>query len=554
MGCSDYESVITVCKEGMKPWSLRIGDFVRLPDALSYGVWDSHVQRFVRIRQVISNPPTDKWLKLTLSDGHTLTLTPDHYLPVNNNRTRVDQIKVGDKIPRGIYPVAWDNPATDFPQNQSWYWLLGLIIRDGSYHGQLTISVGPDEADLAITAMQCMRSLGLYSKLMYRQRGEKGEYLDICGIRTGEFNRSLAMLFGAHNKQERTIPYSVFAAPRSCRMSFLCGMIDGDGHVHNRNGITRIQLGTTNRGLALQTYALAQNLGLIAKIYASLYGRGQDFIRYSVEIQPTPELVINLMCAKKRVRLDTCRGFSQLNIEQELTVLKIEQENIYRPSYCLETETDMFDINGVQSHNCRTRVIGNVHDPKRQWSYGRGNLFPVTLNLPYIALEAKEYVESHPDIAILDKFYNVLTERMNDCFGQLLERFEIVAKRKAKNYPFLMGQGLYLDADKLHPDDEIREVIKHGTLTVGFIGLAETLVVLTGKHHGESEESWNIGYKIIEYMNNMCKQKAEDTKLNFSLMGSPAEGCAGRLLRCTRDKFGTIEGVTNHEYLTNSHH
>lgn len=244
---------------------------------------------------------------------------------------------------------------------------------------------------------------------------------------------------------------------------------------------------------------------------------------------------------------DTPRAISIERIEIDTTTEIIR-------GYDFETESDTFLLNDILSHNCRTRVIGNVYDPSRQISYARGNLFPTTLNLPYVALEAQEYCDAHPEEDKLKKFYEILDERMEDIFGQLMERFEIIARRKAKNYPFLMGQGIYLDSEKLHPDDEIREVLKHGTLVTGFIGLAETLKVLTGKHHGESQESWELGYQIIEHMNQKCTEQAQKTKMNFSFMGSPAESCCGRLLQATRKRFGVIPGVTDHEYLTNSHH
>ena len=135
-----------------------------------------------------------------------------------------------------------------------------------------------------------------------------------------------------------------------------------------------------------------------------------------------------------------------------------------------------------------------------------------------------------------------------------MDRFNLIAKRKAKNYPFLMGQHLYVGSENLLPDDEIREVIKHGSMTAGFIGLAETLVVLTGKHHGESAMAQELGLKIVKFMYDYMNKVAEETKLNFGIMGSPAEGCSGRLLRLTRKKFGTIPGVTDKEYFTNSFH
>lgn len=222
--------------------------------------------------------------------------------------------------------------------------------------------------------------------------------------------------------------------------------------------------------------------------------------------------------------------------------------------YDVETASDRFTLGKIVSHNCRTRVLGNVHDPDKAITPGRGNLFPITINLPYIALEAKEAMPNASQDELIKEFYRRLDERQNEVFDILLERFEMVAKRKAYNYPFMMGQHIYLDSEQLNPDSEIREVIKHGTLTTGFIGLAETLVVLTGKHHGESDESWKIGYDIISHLNDLNNAKSMLTKLNFTLMGSPAEGCCGRLLRCTRDRFGVIPGVTDHEYLVNSCH
>lgn len=205
---------------------------------------------------------------------------------------------------------------------------------------------------------------------------------------------------------------------------------------------------------------------------------------------------------------------------------------------------------------CRTRVIGNTYDKSKEVWPGRGNIFPITVNLPYIALEAKELLkdqDNHTE-ALKDKFFELLNNQIDEVFDLMKDRFEIVARRKVKNYPFLMGQGLYLDSDKLGPDDEIRSVIKHGTLTMGFIGLAETLIVLTGKHHGESEASQLLGLNIVKFMHERCVTESERTQMNYSLMGSPAEGCCGRLLQLTRKKFGIIPGVTDHEFLTNSSH
>lgn len=194
---------------------------------------------------------------------------------------------------------------------------------------------------------------------------------------------------------------------------------------------------------------------------------------------------------------------------------------------------------------CRTRVVGNIHDPEREIAYSRGNLSFTTINLPRIA------IKSHGNI---DKFYEELDGQIDLVIDQLLDRMEIQSKKKVKNFPFLMGQGIWLDSEKLNYEDEIKEVIKHGTLSLGFIGLAETLVALTGKHHGESESSQKLGIEIVSHFRKRLDKAAQKYKLNFTLLASPAEGTAGRFVRLDKKLFGSIKGITDKEYYTNSFH
>lgn len=194
---------------------------------------------------------------------------------------------------------------------------------------------------------------------------------------------------------------------------------------------------------------------------------------------------------------------------------------------------------------CRTRVIGNVYDPTREIVYGRGNLSFTSINLPRLAIKAK---------GDIDFFFEGLDRMIDIAIAQLNDRYKIQSKKKVKNFPFLMGQGIWIDSEKLGPEDTIEEVIKHGTLTVGFIGLAECLKVLTGKHHGESKESQSLGLEIIGYMRKRMDEEARRTGLNWSLIATPAEGLSGRFVRIDREKFGIIPGVTDREYYTNSFH
>jgi ribonucleoside-triphosphate reductase len=194
---------------------------------------------------------------------------------------------------------------------------------------------------------------------------------------------------------------------------------------------------------------------------------------------------------------------------------------------------------------CRTRVISNVFDPEREICSGRGNLSFTSVNLPRLA------IKSGGD---LDKFFLDLDKKLDLVVNQLLERFEIQCKKKVKNYPFLMGQGVWLDSEKLDWDDEVREVLRHGTLTVGFIGLAECLKQLTGAHHGESADSQRLGLEIISHMRRRCDAESVARSLNFSLIATPAEGLSGRFIKLDNASFGTIPGVTDKEYYTNSFH
>lgn len=208
----------------------------------------------------------------------------------------------------------------------------------------------------------------------------------------------------------------------------------------------------------------------------------------------------------------------------------------YRPGHP-ETE--------IAYMGCRTRVIGNVYDPSREIVNGRGNLSFTTVNLPRIALR------SNKDI---NMFFNELDKKIDLVIEQLLERFEVQARKKVKNFPFLMGQGVWIDSDKLGYEDEIREVLRHGTLTTGFIGLAECLKALTGKHHGESQEAQKLGLEIVGHMRKRMDEASKKYNMNFTLIATPAEGLSGRFVKMDREIFGSIEGITDREYYTNSFH
>ena len=199
----------------------------------------------------------------------------------------------------------------------------------------------------------------------------------------------------------------------------------------------------------------------------------------------------------------------------------------------------------VATMGCRTRVMGNVYDPSRQISYSRGTLSVTSINLPRIAIEAQGDEKA---------FYTKLEQMLELVCQQLLDRFEIQADKHIYNYPFLMGQGIWLDSEHLTNKDDLREVLKHGTLSIGFIGLAETLTSLYGGHHGSSEDIQKKGLEIVGFMRKFCDTRSQELKMNVTLLGTPAEGLSGRFIRMDQKRFGKIPGVTDREYYTNSFH
>lgn len=194
---------------------------------------------------------------------------------------------------------------------------------------------------------------------------------------------------------------------------------------------------------------------------------------------------------------------------------------------------------------CRTRVMGNVYDPSREITTGRGNLSFTSINLPRLAIRSK---------GDRDLFFDLLDAKLALVVGQLDERFKIQASKHVYNAPFLMGQGVWIDSEKLSMNDTQEEVLKHGTLTVGFIGLAEALVALTGSHHGQEPESQKLGLEIVGHMRGYLDRLSQERKMNYSLIATPAEGLSGRFVRMDRERYGSIPGVTDRDYYTNGFH
>lgn len=192
---------------------------------------------------------------------------------------------------------------------------------------------------------------------------------------------------------------------------------------------------------------------------------------------------------------------------------------------------------------CRTYLMKNVNgDPGCK---GRGNIAPVTINLPRIGIQAN---------GNLEEFYKILDERLEIAKEALLHRYDVLKNLKIKDLPFVAGQGLMKGSEGLSKEDSIEPILKQGTWGIGFIGLAETLCALRGKHHGEDNVSRELGVEIITYIRTFVDKAVEETRLNWSCYATPAEGLSGKFIEKDRKVFGEIKGVTDKEYYTNSFH
>lgn len=198
---------------------------------------------------------------------------------------------------------------------------------------------------------------------------------------------------------------------------------------------------------------------------------------------------------------------------------------------------------------CRTRVAGNVCGD--EIVTGRGNISFTSINLPRLGIKHGIVTNGEFNEAA---FFNELDEKIDIVIQQLLERMQIQGQKRVKNFPFLMGQGVWHTSDKLEWNDRLSEVIKQGTLTVGFIGLAECLKALIGEHHGESEKAQQLGLRIVRHMRERMDDASQEYGLNFSLIATPAEGLSGRFTRIDKKMYGIIPGVTDRDYYTNSFH
>jgi len=505
-------------------------------------VWDGE-NGFVEVKTVIKNPDMGNWVRIKFSGGRTITVTEDHPLYTENRgRILVNQLKVGDTI-KTYYNLPFEINK-DAITDVNLAYVLGLIITDGNYAQDIAVALdGRTESDIEEKFIDCVKKAwNMPCRIQHYERGEhKGTYdlVCICG-ELKPIREYLVKIFGGNLKIERSIPSEIFSASREVRLSFLAGMIDGDGNIYDSN----VRIGSTNRELALQQMALAQSLGYPAKVYLNHYtSKDREKIRYAVNFSMSDEIGQHLGSGKKLY--GQWNGLkSETKTPEIIAVTSIEYlGKLDKESYDLETVTDKFTLSFINSGNCRTRVMSNVNGPEQSGS--RGNFSFVTINLPKLALEAKGNI---------DEFFRLYDKYIKLSHDYLLFRLKTIEEKHAYNFPFLMGQGVWLDSDKLKPADKIKDVLKHASYSIGFCGLAECLVALIGKHHGQSADAQELGLKIVAHLRQRTDEYTKLEKRNWTTFGTPAESTAGQFQRANRKTYGVIKGVTDRDYMTNSSH
>ena len=532
MGAVTGDDIITIRVDGRVhtlPFSeayTRFHDWVRPVEILDRG-------QFVEIKAWQNYPDGGDWCDVKFSNGRYLRMTSDHPLPTQRGRVLCQDLQVGDEVPLANYTCIEDGNA--YPPLDPW--VMGVLICDSNRDAVVTL--GMDEQDVADALIEKCGG-----RINVQKRGAKGNYLEVFlthGDSEKVCARPMQTYFGSCNKKERRLPVDFTAWHYEDRMQLLAGILDADGHFKAQSNACYAYMGSTNKKLALQEMILAESLGFHAKMVKTTYGKGEDHPRYTVCFRVTKDIPVRSEKKRKRMNVSPYVHRPSTATITEITFVGATGQN----RYDVTTESDRFDVSGINSHNCRTRVIGNVHDPERQICPGRGNLSFTSINLPRLAIAAQ-----HDERLFIRKLDDVL-ELVAD---QLLARLEVQSARTVANFPFLMGQGVWIDSENLDWNDSIGEVLKHGTLSIGFIGLAETLKALYGAHHGESEAMQEKGLMIIQRIRDFCDFKSQETGLNFTCLATPAEGLSGRFVRIDRQKYGSIPGVTDREYYTNSFH
>ncbi len=517
-------------------------------DLVNVSVYDTE-EGFVNTNRIIRNV-SDEWLDIDLSNGRRLLCTIDHPLTLTNGKNiHASELELGDKIL--INSHQYNEETKMFNPDKAW--LLGFMLCDGCYQsGHIFASIaasGEDEIEQKFynTFNNCF---GLDVKTVLQERGKKGTYKDLSVIsdNNGELQYAINYFtskFGGINKINRQIPNEVFSWNYESKLAFLGGMIDADGYINSHQdekNFSTVQIGSTNKELALQQMALAQSLGMPTRIYHNHYTKkNPDLIRYRVEFYPNDELINYIVCKKK------CDNYVESTVSGyavESEVIKINSIHKKMYSYDLTTASEHFEVSGIYSHNCRSFLSPYKDADGNYKFYSRFNQGVVTLNLVDVALSSE---------GDFDKFWDLMEQRAELCHKALKCRHERLEGTLSDVAPILWQDGAFA---RLEKGEKIDKLLHGGysSISLGYAGLYECVKYMTGNSHTDNSTGHDFGIKVMEFLNNKCEQWKSEEDVGYSTYGSPIESTTYKFAKCLKRRFGIIEGITDRNYITNSYH
>lgn len=559
MGCVDGQEVITYKLDDVlyveafeRAWK-RVVQRYGMP--IQYGpnsmyvntpgmmIYDSTSNGFVETKRMIRNKDMGRWTRVD-STGSSILATTDHPFVTQRGRIHVKDLDNGDVLFKALPQYTEVINKCD-PELA---WLLGVLLCTGYYYnGSVSCIVSAHESDLAVKIKELLKKfLGVKAKIKeYRKDNEKyikvfGHSPIVCDI--------LKTLFEGMNKNERHIPHSVFGYPNTSRAAFLCGMLDGENYEVRAN---QFFIRTTNHELAIQQMLLARSLRTDATCNAiKSYDKYSSDIIWLVSIRMNKQLH-DLVC-------DINNTFHRPYIAEDdlkmmLPVMGIEfLGNRDRYEYDVETVSDRFDVSGVMSHNCRTMIGFDRHGMGFRKT-GRGNISPATMILPTLGIKYGICTgeRTKPDV---DGFFEALDDLLDVTVSSLIDRYEYICSQNIKAGYFMYENEDMADGKKAVEAKDVEVAMKHGTLAIGFIGIANTCYAMFGKYHNQSKKVFNFAERIVKRIYDYAAEMSEKYNLNFSCYATPAENSCYTICSALRREYGTIEGVTDKEYLTNSIH
>lgn len=515
-------------------------------------IYDTKISGFTNCKRIIRNI-SSKWIDINFSNGRRLLCTDDHPLEIlNKGIVQAKNIDIGDSTICNIGQFSEEK----YNINPEFAWTLGIILCDGCYNsrGNITVSLGYDEEDIIdkyIKNMKNLFNIDINKKL--QTRGDKGTYYDLISIAsnyTSNLNNYLTSIFEGVQKIYRHIPNEVFEWNYDAKLAFLAGMIDADGYINNTKSVI-VQLGSTNKELAIQQMLLAQSCGMISKLYYNHYNYNEPGkIRYRIEFIPSMDLNEFINCNKKKnnIKFDAIyfEGNKNHNYsfnDNRISVVSKREINETKFSYDVTTDSEHFEVSGIYSHNCRSFLTPYIDENGKPKYYGRFNQGVVTINLPYIALLSQKDET---------KFWEELDKYLELCHDALMAKHNRLEGTISDVAPILWQYGALA---RLKKGEKIDKLLYGGysTISLGYAGLYECVKYMTGKSHTD-EDAKSFALSVMQRLNDKCTEWKEKHNIDFSVYGSPIESVTYKFAKANRDAFGEIEDITNHNYVTNSYH